>query len=157
MTRVTPDTVGTQLARFQQPGHRVTGNRRQCTPGAGCDYAHVCVDDHSRVSFAQIYPDETGDSGTAFLQAVVAYFRQLGVHVTGVITDNGTGCRSRRFAECYARFGLRHLYTRPYTPRTNGKAERFIQTALREWVNPRAYRMSCQRATHLTPWLHRCN
>ena len=122
-----------KLARFQQPGHRVTGNRRQCTPGAGWDDVHVGVDDHSRVGFAQIYPDETGDSVTAFLEAVVAYFRQLGVHVTGVMTDNGPGYRSRRFAECCQRLGLRHLYTRPYTPRTNGKAERFIQTALRVW------------------------
>ena len=79
---------------------------------------HVCVDDHSRVGFAQIYPDETGDSVTAPLETVVAYFRQLGVHVTGVITDNGPGYRSRRIAECCACLGLRHLYTRPYTPHT---------------------------------------
>ena len=116
---------------------------------------HVGIDDHSRVGFAQIYPDETGDSVTAFLEAVVAYFRQLGVHVTGVMTDNGPGYHSRRFAECCQRLGLRHLYTRPYTPRTNGKAERFIQTVLREWAYARAYRTSRQRATHLTPWLHR--
>ena len=108
-----------KLARFQQPGHRVTGNRRQCTPGAGWDYVHVCVDDHSRVGFAQIYPDETGASVTDFLQAVVAYVRQLGVYVTGVMTDNGAGYLSRRFAEGCARLGLRHLRTRPYTPRTN--------------------------------------
>ena len=112
---------------------------------------HVCVDDHSRVGFAQIYPDETGDSVTAPLETVVAYFRQLGVHVTGVITDNGPGYRSRRIAECCACLGLRHLYTRPYQPHTNGKAERFIQTALREWAYARAYRTSRQRATHLTP------
>ena len=118
---------------------------------------HVCVDDHSRVGFAQIYPDETGASVTDFLQAVVAYVRQLGVHVTGLMTDNGAGYRSRRFAGCCARLGLRHLYTRPYTPRTNGKAERFIQTALREWAYARAYRTSRQRATHLAPRLHRYN
>ena len=146
-----------KLARFQQPGHRVTGNRRQCTPGAGWDFVHVCIDDHSRVGFAQIYPDETGESVTDFLEAVVAYFRQLGVHVTGVMTDNGAGYRSRRFAESCQRLGLRHLFTRPYTPRTNGKAERFIQTALREWAYARAYCTSRQRATHLSPWLHRYN
>ena len=121
------------------------------------DYVHVCIDDHSRVSFVQIHPDETGASVTAFLQAAVAYFRQLGVRVTGVMTDNGPGYRSRRFAECCARLGLRHLFTRPYTPRTNGKAERFIQTALREWAYARAYPTSRQRDAHLTPWLHRYN
>ena len=146
-----------KLARFQQPGHRVTGNRRQCTPGAGWDYVHVCIDDHFRVGFVQIHPDETGHSVTAFLEAAVAYFRHLGVRVSGVMTDNGAGYRSRRFANCCQRLGLRHLFTRPYTPRTNGKAERFIQTALREWAYARAYRTSRQRAAHLTPWLHRYN
>ena len=146
-----------KLPRFQQPGHRVTGNRRQCTPGAGWDYVHVCIDDHSRVGFAQIYPDETDATVTVFLRAAVAYVRDLGVHVTGVMTDNGGGYRSRVFQQCCARLGLRHLYTRPYTPRTNGKAERFIQTALREWAYARAYRTSRQRATRLTPWLHRYN
>ena len=108
----------------------------------------------SRVGCAQIDPDATGASVTAFLRDVVAYFRQLGVRVTGVMTDNGAGYRSRRFAEGCASLGLRHLYTRPYTPRTNGKAERFIQTALRESAYARAYRTSRQRAAHLTPWLH---
>ena len=143
-----------KLARFQRPGHRVTGNRRQSTPGAGWEYLHVGVDDHSRVGFAQFHPDETADSVTAFLEAVVAYFRRLGVHVTGVMTDNGPGYRSRRFATCCVRLGLRHLFTRPYTPRTNGKAERWIQTALREWVYARQYETSDQRAAHLAPWLH---
>ena len=101
-----------KLARFQQPGHRVTGNRRQSTPGAGWDYVHVCIDDHSRVGFAQIHPDETGATVTVFLRAAVAYFRDLGVHVTGVMTDNGGGYRSRGFQQCCARLGLRHLYTR---------------------------------------------
>ena len=146
-----------KLARFNQPGHRVTGNRRQCTPGAGWDYVHVCIDDHSRVGFVQIHPDETSHSVTAFLEAAIAYYRQLGVDVTGVMTDNGAGYRSRVFRQRCTRLGLRHLYTRPYTPRTNGKAERFIQTALREWAYARAYRTSRQRAAHLTPWLHRYN
>ena len=146
-----------KLARFQPPDHRITGNRRQCTPGAGWDDVHVGIDDHSRVGFAQISPDETGATGTVFLRAAVAYFRDLGVHVTGVTTDNGGGCRSRVFQQGCARLGLRHRYTRPYTPRTNGKAERFIQTALREWAYARAYRTSRQRAAHLTPWLHRYN
>ena len=146
-----------KLARFDQPGHRVTGNRRQCTPGAGWDYVHVCIDDHSRIGFAQISPDETGATVTAFLQAAVASFPQLGVRVTGVMTDNGAGDRSRRVAEGCTHLGLRHLYTRPYTPRTNGKAEPFLQTARREWAYARSYRTSRQRATHLTPWLHRYN
>ena len=146
-----------KLARFQRPGHRVTGNRRQSTPGAGWEYLHVGVDDHSRVGFAQCLPDETANSVTAFLEAVVAYFRRLGVDVTGVMTDNGPGYRSRRFAACCARLGLRHLFTRPYTPRTNGKAERWIQTALREWVYARQYETSDQRAAYLPPWLHQYN
>ena len=110
---------------------------------------HVCIEDHSRVGCAQIYPDETGATITVFLRAAVAYFRDLGVHVTGVMTDNGGGYGSRGFRQCCARLGLRHLYTRPYTPRTNGKAERFIQTALRERAYSRAYRTSRQRAAHL--------
>ena len=136
---------------------RVTGNRRQCSPGAGWDYVDVCVDDHSRVGFVQIHPDETSHSVTAFLEAAVAYYRQLGVHVTGVMTDNGAGYGSRILRQRCTRLGLRHLYTRPYTPRTNGKAERFIQTGRREWAYARAYRTSRQRAAHLTPWLHRYN
>ena len=126
-------------------------------PGAGWDDGHVCIDNHSGVGLAQIHPDETGATVTVFLRAAIAYFRDLGVYVTGVMIDNGGGYRSRVFQQGCARLGLRHLYTLPYTPRTNGKAERFIQTALREWAYARAYRTSGQRAAHLMPWLHRTN
>ena len=93
-----------KLARFHQPGHRVTGNRRQCTPGAGWDDVHVFIDDHSRIGFAQISPDETGASVTAFVQAAVAYLCQLGVHVMGVMTDNGAGYRFGALVECDTEF-----------------------------------------------------
>ena len=146
-----------KLGRFRRAGHRVTRDRSRSSPGAGWEYVHVCVDDHSRVAFSQLYPDERGDSATAFLSAAVAYYRRLGITVLRVLTDNGGCYRSRAFNARCRQLGIRHRYTRPFTPRTNGKAERFIQTALREWAYAHAYSTSAQRAQHLQPWLHRYN
>ena len=146
-----------KLGRFDRPGHRVTHDRRQRTQGAGWEYVHVCVDDHSRVAFSKLYPDETAASATAFLTAATDYYRRLGITVRRVLTDNGGCYRSRAFNARCSQLGLRHRYTRPFTPRTNGKAERFIQTALREWAYAHAYNTSAQRAQHLAPWLHRYN
>lgn len=146
-----------RLGRFYRPGHRVTKDRRQDSPGAGWEFVHVAVDDRSRIAFSQIYPDERFSSAVAHFQAAVAYYRSLGVVVRRVLTDNGNGYRSKAFAAACAELGIRHRFTRPYTPRTNGKAERFIQTALREWACAFTYQSSEERATPLPRWQHDYN
>lgn len=146
-----------KLGRFAQPGHRVTGDRSRCTRRAGWQALHVAIDDHSRVGFSQVLDDETARSATAFLMAALRYYRQLGVCVTQVMTDNGSAYKSRRFAKLLRRLRIRHLRTRPYTPRTNGKAERFIQTLLREWAYAFRYPSSEHRSNELQPWMHHYN
>jgi transposase InsO family protein len=147
-----------KLARIERLGHRISGNRqRDHTRGAGWEFVHVAIDDASRLAFAQIMPDETKHSASAFLRAALAYFASLGIKVQRLMSDNGSAYRSQLFAHLTAQLGLRHLFTRPYTPRTNGKAERFIQTSLREWAYAQAYSHSSHRAAHLKPWLHRYN
>jgi len=146
-----------KLGCFHRPGHRVTGDRQQGSRGAGWEYVHVAIDDYSRLGFGTIHPDETGLSACSALLQAVRHYRSLGIRFERVLTDNGAGYRSRRFRRLCRRLGLRHLRTRPYTPRTNGKAERFIQTALREWAYARAYESSAQRAAHLPLWLHQYN
>jgi transposase InsO family protein len=124
-----------KLGRFDQVGHRITGERQQGkSRGAGWEFVHICIDDASRVAFSQILPDEKKESAIAFLAAAVAYYRSLGVTVLRLMTDNGSCYRSKAFRLACRDLGLRHIRTRPYTPKTNGKAERFIQTALREWA-----------------------
>jgi transposase InsO family protein len=123
-----------KLGRFDRVGHRITGNPQAGkSRGAGWEFVHVCIDDASRVAFSQILPDEKKESAVAFLKAAVADYASLGVIVTRVMTDNGSCYRSAAFRRACRDLGLRHIRTRPYTPKTNGKAERFIQTALREW------------------------
>ena len=149
-----------KLGRFERAGHRVTGDAaRQCrSRGAGWEFVHVAIDDHSRIAFSQIMPDEKSRSAVAFLEAAVAYYASLGVSVERVMTDNGSCYQvSTPSAKACRDLGLRHIRTRPYTPRTNGKAERFIQTALREWAYAKAYAHSDQRAAELPIWLHRYN
>ncbi|MCD0245715.1 IS481 family transposase [Xanthomonas melonis] len=146
-----------RLGRFRQAGHRVTGDRTQASRGAGWEYVHVAIDDHSRVAFSTLHPDEGGFSACRALIAALRYYRSLGVSFQRVLTDNGTCYRSKAFARTLRRLKLRHYRTRPYTPRTNGKAERFIQTALREWAYAHRYDSSEQRAQHLLPWLHHYN
>jgi transposase InsO family protein len=147
-----------KLGRFERVGHRITGDRRLGdSRGAGFEFVHVAIDDASRLAFSQILPDEKKESAIAFLKALVANYASLGVTVTRVMTDNGSCYRSREFATACRELGLRHIKTRPYTPRTNGKAERFIQTALREWAYAQAYPTSNQRAAALPAWLHRYN
>ena len=121
-----------KLGCFDQPGHRVTGDRTRNTPRAGWQALHVAIDDHSRVGFSQVLRDETCRSACDFLIAALRYYRKLGVPVQAVMTDNGSAYKSRRFVKLLRRLGIKHKRTRPYTPRTNGKAERFIQTLLRE-------------------------
>ena len=147
-----------KLGRFRRPGHRVTVDRRN-TPkrGPGWEYVHVAIDDHSRVAFASIHPDETGRSACQALLRAVRYYAQLGIRFRQVLTDNGAAYKARSFRRLCRRLGMLHRRTRPYTPRTNGKAERFIQTALREWAYARAYNTSEQRGAYLPRWLHRYN
>jgi transposase InsO family protein len=146
-----------KLARFAQTGHRITGDRTRSTPGAGWEFLHVSIDDYSRVALTDLLADERSVSAVKFLKAVVARYRALGVQVARVLTDNGSCYRSRTFRIACRRLGLKHIFTRPYTPRTNGKAERFIQTALREWAYATAYNTSAERADQLPRWLHRYN
>jgi len=146
-----------KLARFEQPGHRVTGDRTRYTPRAGWQALHVAIDDHSRVGFSQMLTDETAKSACAFLLDALRYYQRLGVRVEQVMTDNGSAYKSRRFAKLLRRLGIRHIRTRPYTPRTNGKAERFIQTLLREWAYAYRYPSSQHRADELQPWMHHYN
>lgn len=136
-------------------GHRITGNRAQRGPRqrTGWDYLHVAVDDASRVAYAALLPDETAASAVTFLDQALGWLATLGVQVTGVMTDNAFCFTQRTYTTALRARGLRHLRTRPYTPRTNGKAERFIQTALREWAYAKPYRSSAQRAGALKAFL----
>ncbi len=147
-----------KLGRFEAEGHRVTGDRQAGrSRGAGWEFVHVCIDDASRLAFSQIHPDETKESAVPFLKAAVAYYASLGVTVARVMTDNGSCYISGDFRKACADLGLKHIRTKPYTPKTNGKAERFIQTALREWAYAQAYPTSDRRAAELPAWLHRYN
>jgi transposase InsO family protein len=147
-----------KLGRFERVGHRITGDRQKgASRGAGWEFVHVSIDDASRVAFSQILPDEKKGSAVAFLKAAVAYYLSLGVTVDRVMTDNGSCYKSFDFRDACRRLGIRLIRTRPYTPKTNGKAERFIQTALREWAYAQAYPNSDRRADELPIWLHRYN
>jgi transposase InsO family protein len=147
-----------KLGRFAQAGHRVTGTRQNCrNQGAGWEFAHVAIDDNSRIAFSQIRKDEKKGSAIAFLKAAVAYYKSLGVRVERVMTDNGSCYKSFAFAKACRKLKIKHIRTKPYTPKTNGKAERFIQTALREWAYAKAYETSDQRAADLPTWMHRYN
>jgi len=119
----------------------------------GWEFVHVCIDDASRIAFTQIKPNERKKSACAFLKAAVVYYASLGVTVECVMTDNGSCYRSKAFGKTCKKLGLRHIRTKPYTPKTNGKAERFIQTSLREWAYARAYDTSQQRAEELPFWM----
>jgi transposase InsO family protein len=148
-----------KLGRIVKVGHRITGDRRghSTGPGAGWECLHIAIDDASRVAYAQLLPDEGAGCTVAFLRAAVAYYAGLGVRIKGVYTDNAKAYRGHDFANACAQLGLSHHYTKPYTPRTNGKAERFIQTCLREWAYARAYHHSYQRRDALPTWLHGYN
>jgi transposase InsO family protein len=146
-----------KLARIAKPGHRLTGDPRDETRGAGWELLHVAIDDHSRIAFTQLHPNERADSTVAFLYAAVAYFARFGIPIRRVLTDNAPCYYSRLFAAACRQLGIRHLRTRPYTPRTNGKAERFIQTALREWAYAQLYQNSAARQAELHHWIHQYN
>jgi transposase InsO family protein len=148
-----------KLGKFNRIGHRITGDRtgQSNTRGVGWEYVHVCIDDASRIAYAEIKKDERKRSAVAFLKAAVDYYAKLGVSIQRVMTDNGSCYKSSAFARACKRLGLKHIRTRPYRPQTNGKAERFIQTALREWAYAKAYDHSQLRGAELPLWLHRYN
>jgi transposase InsO family protein len=146
-----------KLGRITRIGHRITGDHSGRHSHAGWEFVHVAIDDTSRVAYAQVLGNEQAESVTAFLRAAVAYYAGLGLRIREVLTDNGPGYRSDAFGQACRDLGLRHLFTRPYRPQTNGKAERFIQTALREWAYARAYTRSHQRIADLPRWLHGYN
>lgn len=145
-----------RLGRINGIGHRISGERQHRNRGIGWDSVHLAIDDHSRVSFARIKPDETAASCVEFLRQAVAYYASLGVRIDRVMTDNGSGYKNTFRTAC-ANLGLRHLRTKPYTPKTNGKAERFVQTSLREWAYARPYSSSAEREAALQPFIHRYN
>lgn len=142
-----------KLGRFDIEGHRVTGDRRKGrSRKAGWDFLHVCIDDASRLAYTEILESERKEDTTAFLERALAWLGRHGVTVERVMTDNGSAYRSKLFAKALTDAGARHVRTRPYTPRTNGKAERFIQTSLREWAYAKPYRSSAERTLAIEPW-----
>ena len=145
------------LGRIGQIGHRIHGDRRARIRGIGWEHVHVCVDDRSRVAYVELLPTLGYDDAVGFLERAVAWFAARGVHAERVLTDNGSAYLSRAWRAACERLGLRHKRTRPYRPRTNGKAERFIQTLLREWAYRRAYATSARRRRALAPWLRYYN
>jgi transposase InsO family protein len=146
-----------KLGRIDGIGHRITADRRGQKKGHGWDLVHVCVDDASRLAYTEVLPDEKKHSACAFLTRALAFFARHGVAVARVMTDNGPAYRSHDFRKLCAANGLKHIRTRPYTPRTNGKAERFIQTSLREWAYARAYQSSDERTQAMIHWIDAYN
>jgi len=146
-----------KLGRIRGLGHRITGQRFHRFSGSGWEFLHVAVDDHSRVAYVELLPDERQESARGFLRAALRWFRARGVRVRRILTDNGSAYRSRGFRATCRALRVIHRRTRPYTPRTNGKAERFIQTALREWAYRRPYYTSADRARVLPGWLEHYN
>ena len=155
-----------KLARIVVPGHAITGNRRQRAPRtrvghadgrslgtAGWEFVHVAIDDHSRLAYAEVLGDERASTAIGFLRRALAFFARHGVHVERVMTDNGSAYRAHQHRLACQQLGLKHLFTRPYRPRTNGKAERFIQTLTREWAKARLYANSTERTNTLNAWL----
>jgi len=146
-----------KLGRFEKPGVRATGDRTQRNPGAGLESLHVAIDDHSRLAFASFHPDEKIPSALEALRHAVAFYKDHGIKVERLLTDRGSTYRSKLFAATCRDLGIKHRFTRPYRPQTNGKAERFIQTLTREWAYARSYDSSDHRATFLPHYLHDYN
>jgi transposase InsO family protein len=154
-----------RYARFRRPGHRVTGDRSQRSrhwmrpeTRVGYDYAHAVVDDHSRLAYVELHPDERAATVTGFVERALAFFAEHRILCTRLMTDNGFSyVKNRSLAELLARHGIHHLTTQPYRPRTNGKVERFHQTMAREWAYGLTYRSSRHRAQALPHWLDHYN
>jgi transposase InsO family protein len=146
-----------KLGRFRRVGHRVTGDRRRPHARGGYEFAHVCIDDHSRLAYVEVLADERAETAAAFLRRAVRWFHQQGIRAERVLTDNGGCYVSHDFVGACRELGVQPRRTRPYRPETNGKAERFIQTLLREWAYQRPYRTSNQRTQRLPGWLRYYN
>jgi transposase InsO family protein len=146
-----------KLGRIGRVGHRITGDRRRRMRGVGWEYVHVAIDDASRLVYVEVLGDEDAATATAFLWRALRWYRRHGIRVRRLMTDNAFAYRSHLFTALCQRHGMRQLHTRPYTPRTNGKAERFIQTLLREWAYRRPYATSATRTRALGGWLHYYN
>ena len=143
-----------KLGKFSDVGHRITGDYTRRTKGLGWEYLFVAIDDHARVAFTAMRPDERKDSAESFLREAVAYFAKLGVPIQRVLTDNGPAFHSYPFRDTCLELGIKQKFTRAYRPQTNGKAERFIQSALREWAYGRPYATSEARRSALPVWNH---
>jgi transposase InsO family protein len=146
-----------KLGRIVRPSHRVTGDRRDGVDGAGWEMLFVAIDDHARIAFTAMHPDEKTPQAVQFLKDAVAYYAKLGVTVKRLLTDNGSAFRSHDFARACKDLGVKHRFTRAYRPQTNGKAERFIQSALREWAYGWIYQNSSHRTAALASWQHHYN
>ena len=146
-----------KLGRIVRPSHRVTGNRRDRVDGAGWETLFVAIDDHARIAFTDIHPDEKIPNAVQFLRNAHAYYAGLRVPIKRLLTDNGSAFRSKDFAQACKELGIHHKFTRPYRPQTNGKAERFIQSALREWAYGFTYQNSSERTAALDYWNHHYN
>jgi transposase InsO family protein len=146
-----------KLGRFSKPGVRATGDRTVRNPGAGTESLHVAIDEHSRFAFAALFPDEKTPSVLTALRQAVAFSKDHGITIRRLLTDRGSTYRSKLFAAACQQLRIKHRFTRPYRPQTNGKAERFIQTLTREWAYARSYDTSDHRASFLLPFLHDYN
>ena len=148
-----------KLGRFDRPGKRALGNRTgiNSSKGSGWEAVHVAIDDYSRLAYVEVLPDEKAHTAVGFLDRALAFFAGYGITVERVMTDNGSPYISHAHAIACRQLGVRHLRTRAYRPQTNGKAERFIQTMLREWAYGRAYSSSAERTNTLGTWLHHYN
>lgn len=146
-----------KLGRIGRIGHRIHGDRRRRARGSGWEYLHIAIDDATRVAYAALFPDETAVSTAAFLAEAAQWFARQGIVWKALMTDNGGGYRGQRFQCLRRHLRLRHVWTRPYRPQTNGKAERFIRTCLAKWAYAAADRSSLQRAAALPEWLQYCN
>jgi transposase InsO family protein len=142
------------LGRIDGVGHRITGQHQghHRARGIGYEHLHVAIDDASRLAYVELLPSLGRDDATGFLNRALAWYARLGARVERVMTDNGSAYRSKLFAQALQGAGARHIRTRPYTPRTNGKAERFIQTSLREWAYAKPYASSNERAKAIHQW-----
>ncbi len=146
-----------KLARFRRPGHRVTQNRKDRNRSPGWSYVFTAVDDHSRLAYVEVKANERKESAVAFLLSALRHYRRLGIRVRAVMTDNARIFQSKKFQRVLRWLGIQHKTTPPYTPRVNGKVERFIRTLLNEWAYAHAYRSSDERNAHLPEWLHYYN
>ena len=142
-----------KLARFKRPGHRIHGDRKKNSKGAGWECAHVAIDDYTRLAYVEVLPDEKKETVADFLSRAHHFYREQGIVIERILTDRGSGYRSHHFRDRCAELGTRHSMTRPYRPQTNGKAERFIQTLSRKWAFARSYRSSKARTKALPRWI----